>query len=607
MNNKSLKIATLNVRTLKGLEKLTELESALVNSNIDVLGIAEVRRDGEAISMTKNKNLLCYKGIEGGQKGVGFIIKGSLAKNLLEFIGISERIALLRLKMGKNQITLIQVYAPTSTSDEKENKKFYKDLKDTYDKAKHNLNNPILIMGDFNSQIGERKAGEEGILGPYNFGTRNKRGANMVHFCLENNLKITNTFFKKRKGKRWTWLAPNQTFRSQIDFILAPSHEFDHIKDCSTKSNFQFHSDHRPLICTLNLQHKRYYNNNQLNGNRINKDDYNTYMTQLDMNLRDELGRGGVIDWEQLQKIMLETSKTSFSNTKTNSKTTLPPEITNLIRKREVLKKQAKTSRNKIEFNLLCKTIKIKLRMYNQEKNKVLIHKIMESSKSIKAINKERSQSKSYMTALRNKEGTLTHDREGINEVATEFYRELYSSPEAPISLVMLDSQEREPYFLYEEVSRVVKKLKENKATGPDGISNEHVKYGGKTLIKILTELFNEILETKQIPKSWKLSKIILLFKKGSKYDIRNYRPISLISTFAKIFSALIDFRLRGRINLSLSQAGFKKGFSTTDHLHTINLLLQRATEYQQNIHIAFIDFTKAFDLLNQNYMIQSL
>ena len=131
MNNKSLKIATLNVRTLKGLEKLTELESALVNSNIDVLGIAEVRRDGEAISMTKNKNLLCYKGIEGGQKGVGFIIKGSLAKNLLEFIGISERIALLRLKMGKNQITLIQVYAPTSTSDEKEHKKFYKDLKDT--------------------------------------------------------------------------------------------------------------------------------------------------------------------------------------------------------------------------------------------------------------------------------------------------------------------------------------------------------------------------------------------------------------------------------------------------------------------------------------------
>ena len=67
-NNKLLKIATLNVRTLKGLEKLTELESALDNSNIDVLGIAEVRRDGEAISMTKNKNLLCYKGIEGGKK-----------------------------------------------------------------------------------------------------------------------------------------------------------------------------------------------------------------------------------------------------------------------------------------------------------------------------------------------------------------------------------------------------------------------------------------------------------------------------------------------------------------------------------------------------------
>ena len=116
-------------------------------------------------------------------------------------------------------------------------------------------------------------------------------------------------------------------------------------------------------------------------------------------------------------------------------------------------------------------------------------------------------------------------------------------------------------------------------------------------------------MKTKKIPSNWKLSKIILLFKKGSKNDIKNYRPISLMVTVAKIFSSMIEFRLRGLLshNQSPCQAGFRKGFSTTNHLHVINQLIQKTTEYNINLHLAFIDFTKAFDLLNQNFMFQAL
>ena len=105
------------------------------------------------------------------------------------------------------------------------------------------------------------------------------------------------------------------------------------------------------------------------------------------------------------------------------------------------------------------------------------------------------------------------------------------------------------------------------------------------------------------------MSKIILLFKKGAKKDIKNYRPISRMVTIAKIFSSMLDFRLRGYLDFTQSpcQAGFRKVFSTTDYLHAINLLLQRASEYNLNLHLAFIDFIKAFDLLYQNFMIQAL
>ncbi len=76
----------------------------------------------------------------------------------------------------------------------------------------------------------------------------------------------------------------------------------------------------------------------------------------------------------------------------------------------------------------------------------------------------------------------------------------------------------------------------------------------------------------------------------------------------AKILSSVLDFRMREAVELqqTFCQAGFRRGFSTVDHLHTINILIQKATEYQISCHLAFIDFTKAFDLLKQNFMLQA-
>ncbi len=132
---------------------------------------------------------------------------------------------------------------------------------------------------------------------------------------------------------------------------------------------------------------------------------------------------------------------------------------------------------------------------------------------------------------------------------------------------------------------------------------------GGKQLIKILIQLYNIILKTKSIPASWKTSNIILLYKKGCKYNTKNYRLISLMPVLAKIFSSMLDFHMREALELQQisCQTGFKKGFSTVDHLHTVNILIQKATEHRIPCHLAFIDFTKAFDLLNQNFMLQTL
>lgn len=125
---------------------------------------------------------------------------------------------------------------------------------------------------------------------------------------------------------------------------------------------------------------------------------------------------------------------------------------------------------------------------------------------------------------------------------------------------------------------------------GGDGISAELVKTTFKILVPSRTELFNKIVETGQIPRQWLKSEIILLHKKGSLSVLCNYRPISLIPVFAKLFSKAIQTRLKFVLNgnQSLDQAGLRKGFSTIDNLHAINQIIEKANEYQIPVYFCF-------------------
>ena len=57
------------------------------------------------------------------------------------------------------------------------------------------------------------------LWGPSNYGSRNERGNKLINFCQENNLKIVNSYFKKRAGRKWTWLYTNGYNKSEIDYI----------------------------------------------------------------------------------------------------------------------------------------------------------------------------------------------------------------------------------------------------------------------------------------------------------------------------------------------------------------------------------------------------
>ena len=191
--------------------------------------------------------ILCYTGKRKGHHGVGFLIKKKHKNNIINFLGISERVALLQLKFEGTSMSIVQLYAPTERSSEEEMDSFYNDIK----KAHLLADDFLIVIGDLNAKIGCRKLEEDLIMGKYGYGERNERGKRLIEYAFEYKLAIMNTFFKKKDNRKWTWISPNQKFKNEIDFIM--TNKPKSITNIEVINKINFASDHRLVRATVNL------------------------------------------------------------------------------------------------------------------------------------------------------------------------------------------------------------------------------------------------------------------------------------------------------------------------------------------------------------------
>ena len=102
---------------------------------------------------------------------------------------------------------------------------------------------------------------------------------------------------------------------------------------------------------------------------------------------------------------------------------------------------------------------------------------------------------------------------------------------------------------------------------------------------------------------------MVMFFKKGNTKDIKNYRPICVLSNMYKLFTKIITTRRENKLyeNLPREQGGFRSKYSTTDHKHAINQLKEKCREYNVPLCVAFVDYEKAFDSVQTQAILTSL
>ena len=613
-------------------EHVKQFELALKNVKYDVIGLCEVKRENEEI-MERNDFILYSNTISRKRGSVGILVKRIWKENIKMFKCLSDRVCYVKLSFKNETLIIIQGYAPHSGRSDQEVDDFYNDLS----KAINETSNATwqIIMGDFNAKIGKPTNIDYDVMGRHGYGDRNKRGKILIDFARSQELFIANTIHKKKDQRKFTWNM-NNTY-NEIDFIMTRNNQKSMIQNVEVLNKFEYSSDHRMVRSTINLKWKtKFVTMSKFKPRIIIPDDENEiqkYQTELLKNFQDKAANNEVKGHEDKnannevkghnESIDIQRNYNEFVDCLMSA--------TDIIRKKKPQDKiiSEKTKELIIEREKLLK-LKHNDKSYEKEFKKMrnnvnkMIQKdirkhelnelqyAIDNNKTWKKIKNGIYKSTNWIPKLKNKNGEMKFMRDEILEIATNFYEELYSSQisveEKETLMPILDETSTVNKITVDEIQTALSMLKNGRAIGDDEISVELLKISESAIYEI-QKIFNDILENEEIPSQWLKSTISLIYKKGDKSDIKNYRPITKTSQMYKLFAKVILNRISSTLekHQTVNQAGFRNGFSTIDHIFTIQQITEKCYEYDLPIFLGFIDYNKAFDSIEHPFLWQAL
>ena len=213
------------------------------------------------------------------------------------------------------------------------------------------------------------------------------------------------------------------------------------------------------------------------------------------------------------------------------------------------------------------------------------------------AMKKLKTTRRNISWGIKDKNGEILTSKDDILERWALFYEELYNDPTTCDSLPT-DEELPIPSITPSEIETAINRLSSGKSPGIDRIHSEFLKSGGDVMVNILHILFNRILETGDIPSTFKKALIVVLYKKGDRAECKNYRPISLLSHIYKLFMTIIGNRITNDLYscLPISQAAYQPGRGTVEQIFALSQMIEKSIEFNKPLYLVFIDFTKAFD-----------
>jgi Reverse transcriptase (RNA-dependent DNA polymerase)/Endonuclease-reverse transcriptase len=279
-------------------------------------------------------------------------------------------------------------------------------------------------------------------------------------------------------------------------------------------------------------------------------------------------------------------------------------EIMRAIRRKKRLWARDKNRPDKTEYKEQEKKVRNLIRNGKRKFEKRLADGGQSNKRPFYAYVKSRTKTRQSVGPLRTENGEKVADNLSMAGLLNETFGRAFTR-ENTANVPDPDQQHHGPELrnlrvTTRDVIFKIKRLRREAAAGPDGIGPAILLETCKEIAPVLASIFNKSIESGDIPSDWKEANVAPIFKKGSRAEPANYRPVSLTSVSCKLLESIIKDKILHHLKrnnlLRGSQHGFLPGRNCTSNLLAFLEKATAAVDGGQSFDAVFLDFAKAFD-----------
>jgi len=613
-----MRLATWNVLTLAHTGYPEALVNQLAEYRVHLAGLTETRLIGSGTQQIGDHTLI-YSGGVTHNNGVALLLDKRLSGSLMSWRAVSDRLMCARLVHKHGHLSIIVAYAPTQPSADSTKDTFYQELDSLISAIPpHDVS---VIMGDFNAESGSDRQGFEQVVGNYGHGSVNDNSIRLLSLCAAHQLSMLGSWFKRKDIYRHSWMCNDGHTRKELDHILTNDRSFFRSIRVFRGAEPPACSDHRLVVATAALQpykSRRKPRPPQLDTALLMQDSnlaeqYNIAVENA-FSALDELPDDPEEAWSVTRQTILATAAAQIPMKRTVRRPWLTAETLDIIDQ----KKEARLRDDHGEWKRLKGMYKARSKVDLEN----FYTKIADEAESgfqrnnlgpaYQAIKRLRGNAHSAANGpVARSDGSMCTTPEEVTARWREHYQNTLNHPAATpcadlddfASSSAPDVTVPEDAPTISEVTRAIRRLKNGRAAGSDGITAELLKGAEKPVSEAMHKLFLTVWTTGRVPAEWKEGLIVSLYKgKGSHSICSNYRPISLLSVPGKVFAHVLLARIQPLLNQCRrpQQSGFTTGRSTIDAILALRLLAELHRAYNRPLHVAYIDIKSAFDSVDR-------
>jgi hypothetical protein len=262
-----------------------------------------------------------------------------------------------------------------------------------------------------------------------------------------------------------------------------------------------------------------------------------------------------------------------------------------------------KTTEARIAYEEVEKELKKKIKKAKRKKERDLVNSEDRNGRKFTDYIKAKTKVRTGIGPLKRPDGTMTTNAREMANILNEFFSSVFIQED----LSNLPTKDRETNKIISDVIvserlivKKIDKLKKDSASGPDNIHPRILKELRNNVAYPLAKIYRQSLDSGEVPQDWKKAKVVPIFKKGTKSDPGNYRPVSLTSVPCKILESIIKDEIMNHLEaeklIKDSQHGFMPGRSCTTNLTIFLNELTKALDAGKAADVFYLDFAKAFD-----------